>query len=75
MPRTEIGRFRGWQIVEGVADDVPDLQSLWIAIHHTHAAAMPELAPYLTDAETWAQRRVLLPTDVALPVALERATT
>jgi ribosomal protein S18 acetylase RimI-like enzyme len=30
-----------------------------VAVHHAHAASMPELAPYVSDAETWAQRRAL----------------
>jgi ribosomal protein S18 acetylase RimI-like enzyme len=30
-----------------------------VAVHHVHAASMPELAPYVSDAETWAQRRAL----------------
>jgi ribosomal protein S18 acetylase RimI-like enzyme len=28
-----------------------------VAVHHAHAASMPELAPYVSDAETWSERR------------------
>jgi hypothetical protein len=28
-------------------------------VHHAHAASMPELAPYVSDAETWSERRAL----------------
>jgi GNAT superfamily N-acetyltransferase len=28
-------------------------------VHHVHAASMPELAPYVSDAETWAEHRPL----------------
>jgi ribosomal protein S18 acetylase RimI-like enzyme len=28
-------------------------------VHHVHAASMPELAPYVSDAETWSERRAL----------------
>ena len=28
-------------------------------MHHVHAASMPELAPYASDAETWSERRAL----------------
>jgi ribosomal protein S18 acetylase RimI-like enzyme len=31
---------------------------LWVAVHHRHAEAMPQLAPYVSDAETWRLRRV-----------------
>jgi hypothetical protein len=43
------------RIVQGSAQDVPALEPLWVAVHHVHQAAMPELAPYVSDAETWAE--------------------
>jgi ribosomal protein S18 acetylase RimI-like enzyme len=46
-------------IVRGSIEDVDSLEALWVAVHHAHAAAMPELAPYVSDAETWAERRIL----------------
>jgi len=47
------------RIVEGSAQDIPALEPLWVAVHHVHEASMPELAPYVTDSETWAERRAL----------------
>jgi len=49
----------GLRIVEGSAQDIPALEPLWVTVHHAHAASMPELAPYVSDAETWAERRAL----------------
>ena len=46
-------------IVRGSIDDVDSLEPLWVAVHHAHAAAMPELGPYVGDAETWAEHRPL----------------
>jgi hypothetical protein len=45
------------RIVRGTIADVDSLEPLWVAVHHAHAASMPELAPYVSDAETWAQER------------------
>ena len=47
------------RIVEGSARDIPALEPLWVAVHHVHEASMPELAPYVSDAETWAEHRPL----------------
>lgn len=47
------------RIVKGSAADIDALEPLWVAVHRAHAASMPELAPYVTDAETWAERRAL----------------
>jgi ribosomal protein S18 acetylase RimI-like enzyme len=46
-------------IARGSADDVPRLEPLWVAVHHQHVASMPELAPYVSDAQTWRERRAL----------------
>ena len=46
-------------IVRGSIEDVDSLEPLWVAVHHAHAAAMPELGPYVGDAETWAEHRPL----------------
>ena len=35
------------------------LEPLWLAVHATHRAAMPDLAPYVEDAVTWRERRRL----------------
>ena len=45
------------RIVEGSAKDIPALEPLLVAVHHVHQASMPELAPYVSDAETWAELR------------------
>ena len=45
------------RIVEGSAGDIPALEPLWVGVHHAHEASMPELAPYVSDAETWAELR------------------
>jgi ribosomal protein S18 acetylase RimI-like enzyme len=47
------------RIVEGSAGDIPTLEPLWVGVHHVHEQSMPELAPYVSDAETWASRRAL----------------
>lgn len=47
------------RIVKGSASDLDSLEPLWVAVHRAHAAAMPELAPYASDAETWAEHRAL----------------
>jgi ribosomal protein S18 acetylase RimI-like enzyme len=46
-------------IVRGSIEDVDSLEPLWVAVHHVHAASMPELGPYVSDAETWAEHRPL----------------
>ena len=46
-------------IERGSAADIPRLEPLWVAVHHQHAASMPELAPYVSDEDTWRERRAL----------------
>jgi len=46
-------------ISRGTAADIPLLEPLWVAVHHVHQQSMPELAPYVTDEETWQERRKL----------------
>ncbi len=62
-------------ITRGSADDIPRLEPLWVAVHHQHVGSMPELAPYVSDAVTWSERRALyeelfLKTDTFLYLAL-----
>jgi ribosomal protein S18 acetylase RimI-like enzyme len=57
----------GPTISRGSAADIPALEPLWVAVHHRHAESMPELAPYVSDAETWAERRVLYETLLGRP--------
>lgn len=52
---------------EGTMADLDALAPLWQAVHRHHAASMPELAPYVTDAETWAARRALYAELLATP--------
>jgi ribosomal protein S18 acetylase RimI-like enzyme len=47
------------QLHRGTAADVPLLEPLWVGVHHRHAESMPELAPYVDDAQTWAERSAL----------------
>jgi len=43
----------------GGVEDLDGLEPLWVSVHHQHRRAMPELAPYVTDATTWRERRAL----------------
>jgi ribosomal protein S18 acetylase RimI-like enzyme len=42
-----------FEITRGSAADIPALEPLWVAVHHRHAESMPELGPYVSDAQTW----------------------
>jgi hypothetical protein len=46
-------------IVRGSVEDLDSLEPLWVGVHHVHAASMPDLAPYVSDAETWSEHRPL----------------
>jgi ribosomal protein S18 acetylase RimI-like enzyme len=46
-------------IERGSAEDIGSLEPLWVAVHHVHQDSMPELAPYVSDAQTWRERRAL----------------
>ena len=48
-----------WQVRTGSAADLDLVGPLWVAVHHRHAETMPQLAPYVSDDETWRVRRVL----------------
>ena len=48
-----------WRLRVGGADDLDLVEPLWVAVHHRHCESMPELAPYVDDAETWRARRKL----------------
>jgi ribosomal protein S18 acetylase RimI-like enzyme len=54
-------------IARGSAADIPALEPLWVSVHRRHAEAMPELAPYVDDATTWAERRALYEQLLAKP--------
>src|SRR5215217_6566574 len=48
-----------WQVRTGSAADLELVGPLWVAVHHRHAETMPELAPYVSDDDTWHARRAL----------------
>ena len=48
-----------WTLRTGNAEDLDLVEPLWVAVHHRHQESMPELAPYVSDAETWQARRKL----------------
>ena len=54
-------------ITRGSAADIPALEPLWVEVHRAHVASMPELAPYVTDEETWAERRAFYEKVMAQP--------
>jgi ribosomal protein S18 acetylase RimI-like enzyme len=48
-----------WQLRTGDAEDLDLIEPLWVAVHQRHAETMPELAPYVSDDDTWRVRRAL----------------
>jgi ribosomal protein S18 acetylase RimI-like enzyme len=54
-------------ITRGTAADLTALGPLWVDVHHRHAESMPELAPYVNDAETWAEHRKVYEEVMAKP--------
>jgi ribosomal protein S18 acetylase RimI-like enzyme len=46
-------------IESGGAGDLDRLEPLWVSVHHQHRRSMPELAPYVSDAGSWRERRAL----------------
>jgi ribosomal protein S18 acetylase RimI-like enzyme len=59
-----------WRIRPGSPDDLDSLAPLWIAVHHSHIQSMPELAPYVSDEQTWRERRGLYAELLAKPDTL-----
>ena len=51
--------MQAYVVEEGGAGDLDLLEPLWVAVHHQHREAMPHLAPYVSDATTWSERRAL----------------
>jgi hypothetical protein len=41
-----------WQVRTGTAEDLELVEPLWTSVHHRHTETMPELAPYVSDAQT-----------------------
>lgn len=56
-------------ITPGRSNDIPLLEPLWLAVHEAHQQAMPELAPYVSDEQSWQQRRQLYTELLARPAA------
>lgn len=56
-----------WRLRTGSTDDLDILEPLWGAVHHRHAATMPELRPYVSDDQTWQMRRTLYADLLAKP--------
>ena len=59
-----------WQVRTGGPEDLDLVGPLWVAVHHRHAESMPELAPYVSDDETWHVRRALYSELLAKPDTL-----
>jgi ribosomal protein S18 acetylase RimI-like enzyme len=59
-----------WQVRTGSAADLDLVGPLWVAVHHQHAQVMPQLAPYVSDDETWRVRRALYQELLAKPDTL-----
>jgi ribosomal protein S18 acetylase RimI-like enzyme len=56
-----------WRIRSENAADLDVVGPLWISVHHRHAETMPQLAPYVSDDETWRVRRGLYKELLAKP--------
>jgi ribosomal protein S18 acetylase RimI-like enzyme len=52
------------------AADLHLVEPLWIAVHHRHTESMPELAPFVSDDESWAVRKELYEELLAKPDTL-----
>ncbi|HET6733607.1 GNAT family N-acetyltransferase [Mycobacterium sp.] len=59
-----------WRLRTGSAEDLDVVEPLWVAVHRRHAETMPELAPYVSDDETWRIRRELYEEVLAKPDTL-----
>jgi ribosomal protein S18 acetylase RimI-like enzyme len=55
------------ELRRGTISDLSSLEPLWVSVHHRHAEAMPELAPYVDDRRTWAARSALYAELLAKP--------
>ncbi len=59
-----------WRLRTGSAEDLDLVEPLWVAVHHRHRESMPELAPYVSESETWRARRSLYEELLAKPDTL-----
>jgi ribosomal protein S18 acetylase RimI-like enzyme len=59
LARSKVRNVKEFAVDLGHITDLGLLEPLWVAVHHQHQQAMPALAPYVTDADTWRERRAL----------------
>jgi ribosomal protein S18 acetylase RimI-like enzyme len=59
-----------WQILPAGVAELHLVEALWVAVHHRHAESMPQLGPYVSDAQTWSVRRALYEELLAKPDTL-----
>src|SRR6185369_6728937 len=59
-----------WHVRTGSAADLNLVGPLWVAVHHRHVETMPQLAPNVSDDETWRVRRGLYEDLLAKPDTL-----
>ena len=55
------------RIADGSLADLDELRSLWLELHHHHQRLVPEQAPFVDDAASWAARRALYQQVLAKP--------
>ncbi|MGC4110138.1 MAG: GNAT family N-acetyltransferase [Nocardioides sp.] len=46
-------------VEEGGVADLGLLEPMWLAVHHQHQRAMPHLRPYVDDATSWQEHRLV----------------
>ena len=49
----------GVTVTFGGPGDIASLRPFWLALHHIHQQADPELAPHVDDETSWTKRRAL----------------
>ena len=48
-----------WRVLPAGLAELHLVEPLWVAVHHRHAESMPQLGPYVSDAQTWSVRRAM----------------
>jgi GNAT superfamily N-acetyltransferase len=48
-----------WRVLPAGVCELHLVEPLWVAVHHRHAESMPQLGPYVSDAQTWSVRRAM----------------
>ncbi len=48
-----------WRVLPAGLAELHLVEPLWVAVHHRHAESMPQLGPYVRDAQTWSVRRAM----------------